>query len=686
MLSYYQTWNSPCACTSDHKGDDTMRIPRKLLPFCTMLLLLLCCTVCAHANEVIFSMDANAQESVINLSGTPEDAVLLTSDALYRVKAGQVEKILDHQEAYASVSFDGETTLLLDREGTIWVLQDDGTLGEHGRVKEDSLDSFDPMRVSHLGDNCFVLVRNDRTGENSLLYHHGSATQWMVIGNIVPLDVAICGEGQAFLLLEDGGKTCVGKLVLSEKSWDIVSECDTPPSRLKVFAKQPYTSSYRSVMQGNISLATYWNIIDFVLDEHSILIATSKTLVRLERNGEKTVSQLSVRYASVIDPGASNDYYLQTGVQIVDSDVQDVAQALITRDSSVDLFIIATQEELVNLKKGKYYVPLNDSQILQEQSSLLYDRIRAALYDGDSLMCWPISVLPVVSSMEDKIRLEKLGFSYPTTYDEFLDVAAVLPQCDWWDDSYAITGYRFNQETVLTSFIQRYLFEMQASDLEHPSFNTETFRRLVERIRQEVPKDATLPADTARCLLNLDAYARPELTSDMLPPITIEPSARPAVQVDMWVALVNPYSPNQAQAVAFLEYLAQRRDQSSYTCYQLPPLENESVLRELAEKQSRLDELKGQAASGDENAKDAQVQYDALKQEIEALSANTYLVSPDMLAAYAELAKGFVIQETSSLVDYATLQKTIRMYLSDAISMEEFIRRLDEQISMRLWE
>lgn len=663
-----------------------MRIPRKLLPFCTMLLLLLCCTVCAHANEVIFSLDSNAGEYIMALSGTPEDAMMLTSDALYRVKAGQVEKILDHQETYASVSFDGETTLLLDREGAIWTLQEDGTLGEHGRVKEDSLDSFRPLRVSHLGDNCFVLVCDDRTGENSLLYHHGKAKEWMVIGNIVPLDVAICGEGQAFLLLEDGGKTCVGKLVLSEKSWDIVSECDAMQSHLKAFAKQPYTSSNRSIMQGNTCLATYWSIIDFVLDNHSILIATPKALVRLNRDGEKTVSQLSIRYASAIDPGASNDYYLQTGVQIVDSDVWDVAQALVTRDSSVDLFIIATQDELVSLKKGKYYVPLNDSAILQEQSSLLYDRIRAALYDGDAMMCWPVSVAAALGSARDQKQLEKLGFSYPTTYDEFLDVATALPQCDWWDDSYAITGYRFNQETVLTSFIQRYLFEMQASDLEHPSFNTETFRRLVQRIRQEVPKDAPLPADTARCLLNLDAYLAPELTSDMLSPISIEPNARPAVQVEMWVALINPYSPNQAQAVAFLEYLAQHRDLSSYTCYQLPPLENESVLRELAEKQARLDELKAQASSGNENAKDAQVQYDALQTEIEALSGNTYLVSPDMLAAYAELAQGFVIQETSSLVDYATLQKTIRMYLSDAIDMEEFIRRLDEQINMRLWE
>lgn len=665
-----------------------MRIPRKLLPFCTMLLLLLCCTVCAHANEVIFSIDSNAGGHIINLSGTPEDAMMLTSKALYHVKAGQVEKILDQQNTYAWVSYDGETTMLLDYEGYICQLQDDHTIGEQARVKEDSLDSFLPLRVSHLGDNCFVLVYDNRTGENSLLYHHGQAKEWMVIGNIVPQDVAICGEGQAFLLLEDGGKTCVGKLVLSEKSWDIVSECDTPQYHLKVFAQQPYTSDLRIIMQGDNTIVTYWGIADFILDEHTILVATSHSLARLDREHQTTASQLSVRCGWQVNPETSNDYYLKTGIQIVDSDVWDVAQALITHDSSVDLFIMSTQEELVNLKKGKYYVPLNDSQILQEQSGLLYDKVRSVLYDGDNLMCWPISVLPIVGSMGDKMRLEKLGFSYPTTYDEFLDVATALPQCDWWDDSYAVTSFRFNQENVLTKFIQRYLFEMQGSDQEHPSFDTETFRRLVKRIREEVPKDAPPPSEDEmpEFMLDMDVYAIDRLSSDMLPPITIEPNARPAVQVDMWVALVNPYSPNQAQAVAFLEYLAQRRDLSSYTCYQLPPLENESVLRELAEKQSRLDELKGQAASGDENAKDAQVQYDALKQEIEALSANTYLVSPDMLAAYAELAKGFVIQETSSLVDYATLQKTIRMYLSDAISMEEFIRRLDEQINMRLWE
>ncbi len=665
-----------------------MRIPRKLLPFCMILLLLLCGTVCAHANEVIFSLDSNAGESIIALSGTPEDAILLTNRALYSVKAGQVEKILDQQRTYAWASYDGETTLLLDYKGYICQLQDDHTIGEQGRVNEDSLDSFIPLRVSHLGDNCFVLVYDNQTGENRLLYHHGKAKEWMVIGNIVPQDVAICGDGQAFLLLEDGNKTCVGKLVLSEKSWDIVSECDTPQFRLKAFSQQPYTSDLRTIMQGNNTIATHWGIADFILDEHSVLVATSHSLTRLDRDHQTTASQLSVRCGWQVNPEVSNDYYLKTGIQIMDSDVSDIAQALITHDSSVDLFIMSTQEELVNLKKGKYYVPLNDSQILQKQSSLLYDKVRSVLYDGDSLMCWPISVFPIVGSMGDKIRLEKLGFSYPTTYDEFLDVATALPQCDWWDDSYAVTSYRFNQENVLTKFIQRYLFEIQTTDNPNPSFDTETFRRLVRRIREEVPKDAPPPPEEEipEYMLEMDVYAIDRLSSDMLPPITIEPNARPAVQVDMRVAFINPYSPNQAQAVAFLEYLAQRRDLSSYTCYQLPPLENESLLRELTEKQARLDELTAKASSGDENARDAQVQADALRQEIEAMSANTYLVSPDMLAAYAELAQGFVIQETSNLVDYATLQKTIRMYLNDAISMEEFIRRLDEQINMRLWE
>ncbi len=664
-----------------------MRIPRKLLPFCMILILLLCGTVCAHAGELIFSMDSTAGETITALSGTPEDAFLLTSTALYRVKAGQAEKILDHQDTYASVSFDGETTLLLKRDGYICRLLDDNTIGEQGRVKEDSLASFSPIRISHLGNSCFVLVHDHDTFENRLLYHHGEAKEWIVVGGIAPLDVAACGDGQAYMLLPDGDHTCVGKLLLSEKRWDIISENDTPQYHLKAFAQQPYTSSYQAIMQENTTIASHWHIVDFILDEHTILVATSQTLVKLDRDSPNTVSQLSTRFAFALNPDICNDYYLQSGVQIVDTDVMDIAQALITRDSSVDLFLMSTQEELVNLKKGKYYTPLNDSQVLREQSDLLYDKVRSVLYDGDQMMCWPISLSPVFGSAADKVRLEKLGFSYPTTYDEFLDVATALPQCDWWDDtSYAVTGTRFNQETVMTQFVQRYLFEMQASDQEQPSFDTETFRRLVGRIRQEVPKDAPLPSDTARCLLNLDAYGYPELTSDMLPPITIEPNARPAVQVDMWVAVVNPYSPNQAQAVAFLEYLAQRRDLSSYTCYQLPPLENESLLQELAEKQARLDELTAKASSGDENARDAQVQADALQQEIEAMSANTYLVSPDMLAAYAELAQGFVIQETSNLVDYATLQKTIRMYLHDAISMEEFIRRLDEQINMRLWE
>lgn len=641
----------------------------------------------ASADEQIYQ--AEEGESLYALSGRGGELLLVSSDAVYRcdLETRQMVRILEHDDTLIDISCDGNTTLLLGRDGTIYTLTEENGLIARDRVEEESLFAFTPLRLTHVGQSCFVLVLDSETLTNRLFYQASEDAPWVACEGVAPLDVAACGEGEVYLLLQDDAGSCVGRLNMAEARWELVTSYPDMMWHIACQGQTAYALGYEGIYCDGALFASCWEPLDLVVGEEACYFITTSALMAQDREQAEKTEALIVSDTYGIRAEYSNQYRMQTGIQIQSRDDVDVSQALLTQDGTVDIFIIPTRAGLANIKKGHYYTGLNGSDVLMAQTETMYGAVRDALFDGETLMAWPVWACVSLGSSEKKEQLEALGYAYPTTFDEYLDVAKALRESDWWDDvNYQISGrYMFCQEEQLMYLITRYLLEAEASGVT-PDFDTDTFRRLTLRICAEVPREASLPSDIATSMLDMESYAYETISERMLPPMCIAPANQGAAELQMMVAIVNPYSDNQAEAVAFLEYLAQIRDAYSYILYELPPMQDEATAEQVSELEAQRDALLQEAAAGGENARDARGEAAALSAQIARLQSSAYIVSPEALETYAEIAQGYVVQETEALFDYDVLTRYIRMYLNDVVTLDEFIARLNEHITMQMEE
>ncbi len=637
----------------------------------------------ACADEIIYEAESN--EMIYALASGDTELLMVTSQAVYRfnLQTRQMVCVLEHDDDLIDISCDGNTTLILARDGTIYALSEENELMVWDVVEEASLFAFTPLRLTHVGKACFVLVLDSETLTNCLLYKASENAPWVVCEGVTPLDVAACGEGEAYLLLQDDAGSCVGRLDMAEARWELAENYPDGMWHIACQEQAAYVLGYEGIYCEGELFTSCWQPLDLVVTEKSLYFITTSALMTVNREAPKETVPLIVSNPYALRGEYSNQYWMQTGIQIQAMEDVDMAQALLTQDGTVDIFMMYTLEGLANIKKGHYYTGLNSSDVLMAQTEKMYGAIRNALFDGEVLMAWPVWTCVSLGSRDSKQQLESLGYAYPTTFDEYLDVAKALRESDWWDDvNYNISGrYAFCQEEQLIYLITRYLLEAEASGVT-PDFDTDTFRRLTLRIRAEVPREAAPPVDIATSMLDMESYAYETISDRMLPPMCIDPSHQGAAELQMMVAIVNPYSDNQAEAVAFLEYLAQIRDAYSYIIYQLPPMQDEATAARVSELEAQRDALLQEAAAGGEKARDARDEAGALSAQIARLQSSAYIVSPEALETYAEIANGYVVQETEALFDNETMTRYIRMYLNDVVTLDEFISRLNEHIAM----
>ena len=403
-----------------------------------------------------------------------------------------------------------------------------------------------------------------------------------------------------------------------------------------------------------------------------------------------SAEELRLAGSILLDPEVVSAYAQASGVAIQDAESvlslnEQFAQAMATRDGSVDVYILPTLYGLKNIKRSRFYLPLESSAILSEEAELLYPAILEAVSDQGHLVAWPVSVRPVLRDAREKARIEGLGLKYPETYDEYLDTCAALMSAEWWrDDRYCINQlHAFDRKHVMAEFIELYIFEQLAQPDGMISFDTEDFRRLAERIRQEVPAVAAFDPDgTQEELLTMSALAFETISERMIPPVCITVDARPAVDVEMYVAVVNPFSPRAAQAVMFLEYLAQVRDAGSYTYMRLSPWADERTAAAIAEQEAALEALRVFLDAEPENAPDIQLKIEDAEMALERLRASSYVVSPAALDNYAALAEGFVVPESPELRNDPVIHQLIQMYVDRTLSIDQLIFRLEDHVFM----
>ena len=173
----------------------------------------------------------------------------------------------------------------------------------------------------------------------------------------------------------------------------------------------------------------------------------------------------------------------------------------------------------------------------------------------------------------------------------------------------------------------------------------------------------------------------------------LDEGMQPLVSTDVTVAFVNPFSQNRDLAIEYLECASEQVD--AIMRITMMPGENEPVLNPYFEE--TLESYDEQIASLETQLLNAEeVDKQALEATLEEMQGyrddfeknNRYNASEESIAAYREVA-GYMVVSTYLGMDSETSNEYYEQrnqYINGAITLDEFIRNIDQKLQMIVLE
>lgn len=420
-----------------------------------------------------------------------------------------------------------------------------------------------------------------------------------------------------------------------------------------------------------------------ITQDKVVLLTNDGMIIRTPQSGQSPTLQVLG-----LAPPFADKYFQETGIKIVErqasvSNMEEIAAMLSTKDASVDLFCLFSDNGLGKIKEKNLFVDLSVSSTLMNAKNELYPAISRRLSSKDSeLMAWPVYIESWFTS-SDRDILQKYGLSSPETFDELIDLfpkvleSGILPE----EPARMFDIVSFNREEVLTYFIQQYLYAMDVTG-ERPNFHDQDVRRILQKIIDNVPVlDPYPPKDGTEIPLFTLASVTDKITNKLTTGFRISKNHPPAVWSHMQVLVVNPFSPNQEEAIRYLEFLSRSRDQSAYALYasMTDPLPNPQVAAEMELLTQEIAQLEEQAKEEPGKLDAAIAQKRAVLLE---LASNQYLIDEQSIARYQELATHLYISQDASLLYNAELKTVIAQLAQGSIPVKAFAERMNQIVNL----
>lgn len=371
-------------------------------------------------------------------------------------------------------------------------------------------------------------------------------------------------------------------------------------------------------------------------------------------------------------------FLLETGIAVTNV-YQEAADILTQQNGDVDVICLDYQDTLSlrTLKEKGYFVDLNANPTLQAYGERMYPRIREALITEEGqLAAWPVSYSGSFMQLDlpDSV-MEEYGLTVPATFGELLDEAARLQEeTDFYDMGYLLVDVSLDQETLVHEVLKRFFLEQQAQGGKVDFHNPE-LRTLLERILAELPVSAPMNYDAWPALM-WGGCTSPISANDLLLP-RIGENSPDTLELHVTLAVVNPYSRQPEEAMAFLEYIALHNGMDDYMLYadMTQPLVSE-------ENQQRLEEIDKTLAELAQQEQQAEIRDQALllEQEREFIADNLYLIDQEDIAAWQKAAAAIVIPQ-ENLYTQEIMQLRDRL-LQGNLTLDGFLDQCSRHMEM----
>lgn len=410
-------------------------------------------------------------------------------------------------------------------------------------------------------------------------------------------------------------------------------------------------------------------------------------------------------------------------VTLVHGDTGDLLDSMLSRDASVDIYVLPTSSEAFAAARARgYMADLSQSPALAELAQRLYPGVRDGLSSDGAFAALPLDAYFWQMRVNEDV-LAKLGRTLedvPRNWSDFVDFLLEI-QADFPQDGSvtlmdSFTSAADAREALFYDIFgayQRLLAEdPDAADAETMTGILEQLEQVdFARMGQPASDDAggTMAAAAGAVSVSADA-ARHDAESVLLTmnsgctlaaiddaegvPLVMSLTAQTPARLEMecYAAFVNPYSEDMALALAFMEELAQRLppEVSYAVCADLTePVPDPDYERRLADAQAELERARQAAAAADPIDRQALEDTAArIERYVQSVQSEKDLISAAEIAWLREHAGGLAVKGPNSLYAEGAgdAYELVRQYSDGGIDAAQLMNAVDGMVRMMLAE
>lgn len=471
----------------------------------------------------------------------------------------------------------------------------------------------------------------------------------------------------------------------------------------------------------SVSLAQYVQSTGMVLpgELYAYNTADAGTFVRATQGRAEITAQLVVQGTDAFEASAQvysaftaahEDVALVMNGGAPDSD--QLIQAMMNRDSSVDVYLLPAESEAYDALYGRdFLAPLDDAAIAWVVEGM-YPAVRDAVTRNGEIVALPVVARGTTIGL-DYAGFEKIGISrdeVPGNWPELLallpEVQEMLPEDENMMVFDGITTQPELREKLLREILRSWR-NAQVAEGKEVSYNDPALAEAIAALMDldldalDVPRDE---AEADAMLEDVEAAASGDRPYRLLEletgcvfgnfyslndpaPLAVVPGVQGWLPVDVTVAVINPYSKNPELAQEFLVELL--HNTSTTTAYSLSDAQNDPVPNPRTEQvkqeiQAEIDRLEAELENAD--SLDAPAIEDSIAEQqrmLDTMDEFGMMISQKNIDWYRPAAQRMVVERFDDLSADSELDDLVQQLLSGRMQPESFVKEIDEKVRMR---
>ena len=502
----------------------------------------------------------------------------------------------------------------------------------------------------------------------------------------------LCFDGEGMLLATVPSLNNRGKLVRispetgAQDDWATVGGTELNYPRLDPSSGDCYFTSGQRVyvlhpsgqleMAFNLSSLASAGVYDACYTpELGYVVITRLGIETAESQGEQ------VLYVRGLTETYAQAYMLETGINVqslgsFEPSAEELATQMLMQGTAADLYCLELDTQVLELIAKGYYTPLQG----QAELAQAYQRLRPFVRDW---VTWEedFAVFPVYLSLRGPAYDPALRTEVPPeTWEDWLRELLTRVENDpdgeqpLFEGRYTRTDLR---SMLVEALLEQYWLACGTHGLTAAQTALETNLTLALALCETIEPSHFSSADP---LFRLNYVLSPALQAENMTPLSLAflSGETPARTPQVAVYLLNPYSPRQEEALAYLAYIAQAQEGSALvSLYEVNEPQESSEYRRryamLVENVQSLEEELAQAP--EEERRGIQDRLDSTKHTMERVAENRYLVDEPAMDRYLALLPTFQMPAYS--LPESAYETLLFRLLRGEMEEAEFCQELD---------